>query len=217
MTPDTYRHLLTRLDAWFAAARRDAGAIIPCREGCTACCHGPFDISVADAELIGEALDRMPAAARARVTERAQALLARMRGLEPTWSSPYAVDALGEDRFDRLTDALAAEPCPLLDEAGRCGIYADRPLVCRMIGLGMRTPTGRTIDNACPIQERFPGYASLPPVMFELEAFEEVELVCLRQAAARRFGDPERWGFETTIAAAIVEHDHRRSLATGSP
>jgi len=99
-------------------------------------------------------------------------------------------------------------PCPLLDETGRCGIYVDRPLVCRMIGLGMRTPAGRTIDNACPIQERFPGYASLPPAMFELETFEEVELVCLRGAAARRFGDPERWGFETTIAAAILTHRH---------
>ena len=208
MTADTYRKLLTRLDAWFAAARRDAGGVVPCREGCTACCHGPFDISVADAELLGEALDRMPAADRARVTERAQALLARMRALEPDWSPPYAVDALGEDRFDRLTDALAAEPCPLLDETGRCGIYADRPLVCRMIGLGMRTPAGRTIDNACPIQERFPGYASLAPAMFELEAFEEVELVCLREAAARRFGDRERWGFETTIAAAILTPRH---------
>jgi Fe-S-cluster containining protein len=215
MTTDTYRNLLTRLDAWFAAARHDAGGIVPCCEGCTACCHGPFDISVADAELIGEALDRMPVADRERVTERAQALLARMRALEPTWSSPYAVEALGEDRFDRLTDALAAEPCPLLDETGRCGIYADRPLVCRMIGLGMRTPAGRTIENACPIQTRFPGYASLPPAMFELEAFEEVELACLREAAARRFGDPERWGFETTIAAAIVEHG--RPPATGSP
>jgi Fe-S-cluster containining protein len=211
MSPDTYRQLLTRLDAWFAAARRDAAGIVPCREGCTACCHGPFDISVADAELIGEALDGMPAADRARVTERARALLARMRALQPDWSPPYAVDALGEDRFDRLTDALAAEACPLLDDTGRCGIYADRPLVCRMIGLGMRTPAGRTIENACPIQERFPGYASLAPAVFELEAFEEVELVCLGEAAARRFGDPERWGFETTIAAAIVTHPPTRS------
>jgi Fe-S-cluster containining protein len=206
MTADTYRSLLTRLDAWFAAARRDAGGIVPCREGCTACCHGPFDISVADAELIGEALDRMPPADRARVVARARALFARMRELEPAWAAPYAVDALGEAGFDRLTDALAAEPCPLLDEAGRCGIYADRPLVCRMIGLGMRTPAGRTIENACPIQADFAGYASLAPALFELEAFEEVELACLREAAARRFGDPVRWTFETTIAAAIVAH-----------
>ena len=178
--------------------------MVPCREGCSACCHGPFDISVADAELIGVALDHLPPAVRARAVTRARALLARMRDLEPGWSPPYAVDALGEDRFDRLTDALAAEPCPLLD---------DLPLVCRMIGLGMGTPAGRTIANACPIQDEFPGYASLPVVAFELESFEEVELVCLRDAAVRRFGDPDRWGFETTIAAAILTH--RR--ATDSP
>src|SRR5512141_1064986 len=124
MTPsmtDAYRHLLARLAAWFADARRDAPGVVPCREGCTACCHGPFDISVADAELLGEALDRMPPPERSRVTERARSLLARMRALEPDWPPPYAVDALGEDRFDRLTEALAGEPCPLLDESGRCG------------------------------------------------------------------------------------------------
>jgi hypothetical protein len=74
------------------------------------------------------------------------------------------------------------------------------------------SPAGRTIDNACPIQEHFPGCASLGPAMFELEALEEVELVCLREAAARRFGDPERWRFETTITAAIITH-----RPTGSP
>ena len=113
MTADTYRDLLTRLDAWFDAARRDAGGIVPCREGCTACCHGPFDISVADAELIGEALDRMPATARARVTERAQALLARMRALEPTWSASLRRRRAGRGPFrstDRRTGHRALPP-----------------------------------------------------------------------------------------------------------
>ena len=108
--------------------------------------------------------------------------------------------ALGEDRFDRLTDALADEPCPLLDEAGRCRIYADRPLVCRLIGLGMRTPTGRLIENACPIQDRFPGYAALAPAPFDLEAFEEGEVECLRAAAVRRFG---------TRSGGVRDHDRR--------
>jgi Fe-S-cluster containining protein len=205
MTPDAYRSLLDRLDRWFAEGRRAAGGLVPCRDGCSACCHGPFDISVADAELIGEAVDGLPDDVRSGVIRRAEALLEKMRALEPGWTPPYAVDSLGEERFDRLTEALAAEPCPLLDDAGRCRIYADRPLVCRMIGLGMRTPAGRVIENACPIQDRFPGYAALAPVPFELEAFEDVEAECLRGAAERRFGDAERHGFETTIAGAIVE------------
>ncbi|MDQ3136065.1 MAG: YkgJ family cysteine cluster protein [Gemmatimonadota bacterium] len=204
MTPDSYRQLLDRLDRWFAEGRRAAGGSVPCRDGCSACCHGPFDISVADAELIGQAVDRLPADVRSAVVRRAEALLDKMRALEPGWAPPYAVADLGEHRFDRLTDALAAEPCPLLDDAGRCRIYADRPLVCRMIGLGMRTPAGRVIENACPIQDRFPEYAALAPVPFELEALEEVEAECLRAAALRRFGDAERQDFETVIAAAVV-------------
>lgn len=204
---DDYRALLQRLDQWFAQGRRTAPIAVPCRGGCTACCHGPFDISIADAELVGEAVSRLPAADQEAVVGRAAALLDRMRAIEPGWEPPYEVAAIGDDRFDRLSETLATEPCPLLDEAGRCRIYADRPLVCRLIGLGMVTPTGRVIENACPIQDRFAGYAELPPVPFDLEEFEEGEMACLRAAAERRFGDAERWGFETTIAAAVVSRE----------
>jgi hypothetical protein len=65
------------------------------------------------------------------------------------------------------------------------------------------------IENACPIQERFSGYADLPPAPFELERMEEDEETCLRAAARRRFGDERRRGFETTIAAVIAGPDDR--------
>jgi Fe-S-cluster containining protein len=202
-----YRALLERIDRWFAAGREGAGGLVPCRHGCSACCHGPFDVSVADAELLQQAVDRLDRDQRGEVLARARALLDRMLALEPAWSPPYAVEALGEDRFDRVSDALAAEPCPLLDDTGRCRIYDDRPLVCRIIGLGMRTPAGRVIENACPIQDRFAGYPDLPPAVFELEAWEEEELRCLRAAALRRFEDAGRWAFETTIAAVVASAD----------
>jgi Fe-S-cluster containining protein len=201
---DDYRALLERLDQWFAEGRRTAPIVVPCRGGCTACCHGPFDVSIADAELVSDAVSRLPGPGREAVVGRATALLNRMRALEPGWAPPYEVAELGEDRFDLLSETLAAEACRLRDEVGRCRIYADRPLVCRLIGLGMVTPTGRMIENACPIQNRFAGYAELQPVPFDLEGFEEDEIACLRAAAERRFGDPERWTFETTIAAVIV-------------
>lgn len=204
VTSDDYRTLLASLDRWFTRGQRASEGRVPCRAGCSACCHGPFDVSVADAELISEAVARLPAAEREEVFRRAAGLLGRMRELEPGWTDPYEIAALGEARFDRLTDALAEEPCPLLDDAGRCRIYADRPLVCRLIGLAMVTPAGRVIGNECPVQDRFPGYAGLEPVAFALEEFEEREAAALRDAAVRRFGDERRWTFETTIAAVIA-------------
>jgi Fe-S-cluster containining protein len=202
MSP-AYVELLARLDRWMEAGRRAHPGVVPCRAGCTACCHGPFDVTIADAELIRAAVARMPEDERSEVTARAAALLERIRAVAPDWVPPYDIAALGDERFDRLTDALAGEPCPLLGDDGRCRIYEDRPLVCRLIGLPMQD-AGRVIENACPIQERFPAYAALAPVPFDLEAFEDVELECLRGAAERMLGDASGWGFETTIAAVVA-------------
>ncbi|MGH7536460.1 MAG: hypothetical protein ACREMG_12905 [Gemmatimonadales bacterium] len=55
-----YSLLLERLTEWFEEGRRQHPGVVPCRAGCTACCHGPFDISVADAELLREAVGRLP-------------------------------------------------------------------------------------------------------------------------------------------------------------
>jgi Fe-S-cluster containining protein len=201
--PADYRRLLERLDAWFDAARATRPEV-PCAAGCSACCHGPFDISVADAELVADAVRRLPAEVRAEVTRRATALASRFAAREPAWREPWDVGELGEARFDALCDAHAAAPCPLLDDAGRCGIHPDRPLVCRLLGLGMRTPAGRELPNACPIQDRFPGYAALAPVPFALEEFEAEEEAAMEAAAARLFGTSAAAAYETTIAGAIL-------------
>jgi Fe-S-cluster containining protein len=165
----SYRTLLERLDRWLDDGRRAHPGVVPCHAGCTACCHGPFDVTVADVELIREAVERMTEPERAEVLARAGGLLERMRALAPDWAPPYAIAELGDERFDRLADALAAEPCPLLGDDGRCRIYRDRPMVCRLIGLPMLTQADRIIENACPIQERFPAYAGLPPFPFDLD------------------------------------------------
>jgi Fe-S-cluster containining protein len=153
---------------------------------------------------VREAVARLPPDERALVEERARASAARLLARAPDWQHPFAIADLGEDRFDNLADSLADEPCPLLDDRGRCRIYESRPLVCRMIGLGMHTHGGRTIENACPIQDEFPAYAALPPQPFDLERFEEAEAAFLEAAAAELLGSPGEAEFETTIALAIA-------------
>lgn len=201
-----YRDLLQRLDRWFAESSTRHPGVIPCRSGCSACCHGPFDISVADALLVRDAVARLPSAERAEVERRAGAQVHRMRELEPEWDVSGGLAGISEKAFDRVSDAMAAEPCPLLDDGGACRIYQDRPLVCRMIGLGVVTPAGRVIENACPIAAEFPGYATLPPQPFDLEALEVLEAACLEAASVELFNTPTRTDFETTIAQVVTSN-----------
>lgn len=191
MMTDRYRLLLGRLDAWFAEAMEREGTVIPCRSGCTACCHGPFDISPADAALLREGLKGLPDETRDEIRVSGELLLTRMQAIAPEWGPPWDLDALGEEGFDQIADALAGEPCPMLGPSGECRVYAHRPLVCRLIGLPMLTDLGETLSNACPIQEDFPGYPELPGQPFSYAAFAAEEVAILATMS----------GPETTIAA----------------
>lgn len=200
-----YRELLERFDAWFAQSANHYSGIIPCRAGCSECCLGPFDISVADLLLLREGWNRLSPEDRREVLARASHQTTRMAALEPDWDTKEGIEGLGEAAFDRLSDTMRAEPCPMLDADGKCRVYTHRPLVCRVMGLGLRTPAGREIENACPIIDRFPLYQALPAQPLNLEDMEEEEMAWLEAAAVELFGTPLRSTYETTIALAIVQ------------
>jgi Putative zinc- or iron-chelating domain len=202
-----YRDLLQEFDAWFARSSNSHPGVVPSRAGCARCYHGPFDISVADVVLVREAVRQLPIADQETVVRRAQDQAATMRGLSPDLALREGIEGLAEQELDRLVEAMADTPCPLLDESGACRIYPDRPLVCRIMGLGIVTPAGRVLENACPIAGQFPAYAELPPQPLDLESLEELELACLEAASVELFGTPQRSGFETTIALALVTSD----------
>jgi len=202
--PDDYPVLLAGLDAWQAQAAEKFPGVIPCQAGCSACCHGPFDISVADALLVRNAVRALPAGIRADVRRRAESQVAAMGRTDPEFVAPWDVTALGEEGFDALVAAFEAQPCPALDDGGACRIYEHRPMICRLMGLGLETPDGHVIENACPIQEEFPEYESLPPQLFDLEDWEDAEADALIQAAEVLFGSGDRSGYETTVAGAIL-------------
>lgn len=194
----TYRTLLPILDQWFVTGSTHADpGVVPCRSGCTACCHGPFDISPADARLVARAVVRLDENARVALQQRAETQLARYRALIPAWGPPWDVTDLGDEAFDELVEALAGLPCPALGDDGSCVIYADRPATCRMIGLPMINEDEEILENACPIQGAFPEYAALAPVPFDLEQFESEAEACDDMAM------DEGWGV-TTVAGAIA-------------
>ncbi len=192
--PKRYDTLLQAIDRWFARGITEAGdGVVPCRTGCTACCHGPFDISPADAAMVAEAIRDLPEDVRTGVVGRANAQLATYIAAIEGWGAPWDVDALSEDAFDALCLALAEEPCPALGEEGGCLIYESRPATCRMTGLGMLTHSGELLENVCPIQEAFPEYAALPPTLFDLHRFEAL-------SEQFEFGATQQGWLTTTIA-----------------
>ncbi len=197
-----YQLLLESLDAWTNAAHQHHPGIIPCKQGCTACCQGPFDISVADVLLLQRTVDDLPRDRRAALLARADDAATRQQALASDWEPPFDVRALGEARFDTLCEALAAEPCPCLED-GTCAVYEGRPAVCRMMGLGLESPDERRLANGCPIQSQFPAYAALPAQPFGLPAFEETEEACLVEAGLELFGSTDATAYETTIALAL--------------
>ena len=199
-----YRALLERLDDWTMQAQERNPGVIPCARGCTACCHGPFDVSAADVVLLLDGFAALPPDLQRQVLAQAKRITARIAVVEPAWRAPHDVGELGEARFDALTIALADEPCPFLQD-GSCSIYAYRPFVCRVMGLGLVTTEDDYLPNACPIQADFPQYLSLPPQRFDLAGLERGEGPCLAEAGRELFGHESAASYETTIATALVD------------
>ncbi len=90
-------------------ARANAGVSLPCRRGCSYCCHGQDPtVSPADQIVLLDGLRSLPASKRLKVLEKAR-------------------------RLDSVALRELGEPCPLL-ENDECLVYAHRPLACRLYG-----------------------------------------------------------------------------------
>lgn len=202
--PGDYPSLLGEVDSWHAATRGRNPGVIPCKPGCAACCHGPFDISIADALLVRDTVAALPLAVREQLRRRAESQLTQMQIAEPDLAAPFDISRLGEAHFDALVERFSEAPCPALDDSSCCLIYRGRPMVCRMMGLGMETAAGDVIENACPIQDEFPDYAAMPPQRFDLARWEVSEALAHADAAKALFGSARLAEYETTVAGAIM-------------
>jgi hypothetical protein len=90
-----YRALLERLDDWTMQARERNPGVIPCARGCTACCHGPFDVSAADVVLLLDGFASLPPDLQHRVLAQAKRITASIAVVEPAWRAPHDVGGSG--------------------------------------------------------------------------------------------------------------------------
>ena len=109
---DEYDALVAKVDAAVAHIAEARRRDLACRAGCDGCCRVELSVSEVEAASI-----RRHLATLADDERRALGAWARL----PARGGPR---------------------CAFLDEEGRCGVYAARPLVCRTQGLPLRYPDG---------------------------------------------------------------------------
>ncbi len=115
------------------------GEKISCRAGCAACCRPLIPIAPAEAVRLLEVVEGLPLERRRSVKKRFEKAVQRMEqlGLVDSKAKPGRAalmsketepSAAWEDTSRRYFEAGIA--CPFLENE-RCGIYSERPMICR--------------------------------------------------------------------------------------
>jgi uncharacterized protein len=189
-----YRALVAKVSASTDAIGERRKSDITCSAGCSSCCHAWLTVSTVEAEEVVLALAALPAGER------------------------RAVRARGVVELARELAGQAPERCALLDDDGRCAVYAGRPLVCRTQGHALRYPAGlipaaaitRTTPNGeltwCPLN-----YDTHEPNAEDVLDAERVDqilaVVAERHAVAHGLARHTRHALSALAAETDVLHD----------
>lgn len=145
---NSYRALLGEIDVWFESCLQSAPVgMLACRQGCSACCRGLFDITLLDAFLLKEGFAGLPEAMQAQVLARCRSRLPELQLRWPQLHPPYLLNALPDDSWTAMPEEDAT-PCPLLGGDGLCLIYPFRPMTCRLHGLPNVDLSGEDFSTA---------------------------------------------------------------------
>jgi len=118
-----------------AEAADQAGAPVSCAMGCGACCRQLVGISLIEARALAQLVAAMPEPRQGDIRARFAAALARLTEsgvLDADYVGPSPEFPLAATEQQRLSAAWFSLriACPFLENES-CGIYEDRPLVCR--------------------------------------------------------------------------------------
>lgn len=130
-----YESLRRNVDKLFAGFSREFAREVKCAEGCDDCCHAIFDLSLAEAMYINRKfLERFDSG-----RERSDIL--ELADQADRQAYRFKRKVFKESKEGRDSNELIAEAarqrirCPLLDDSGRCRMYDERPITCRVYGV----------------------------------------------------------------------------------
>jgi Fe-S-cluster containining protein len=183
------KELLAQVDGWFARSMELYPDKISCRTGCSHCCRALFDITLLDAYFLKLGFDRLPQETKEPVLQRCRERLRLMRLEWPELDYPYLLNHRPDDQWEELMPEEDETPCVLLGDDGRCLVYENRPMTCRLHGIPFIDTSGELMhDDWCTMN-----FVGDDPVQLEgLQApFEEMfshEVELFRQFTEKLLG-----------------------------
>lgn len=208
-----YADLLGEVDRWFGACLQKHAHQMQCRNGCSACCRGLFDITILDALYLRSGFDLLPRDMQRKLRLKAGARLDQLASRWPLFTFPWILNRLPESIWEEMMPEDDETPCLLLDEDGSCLLYEHRPMTCRLHGVPLFDLSGEALsDEFCTLN-----FAGLEPGLIEdirhpfLELFAQ-ELLLVRELTKHLLGDPCN-ELDTIIPAALLlDAEMMRSL-----
>jgi Fe-S-cluster containining protein len=187
--PPAVSRLFQHADQWFRKGRAAVQEQLPCRQGCSHCCHGTFAVTVLDHIHIQRGMTLLPSATREEIAMRARTQASSMKTAFSRLTRSIYVDDWTDDELDHLVTRFSHLPCPALDEQGSCLIYTHRPMTCRMMGLPIEREG--LVEGACDVQTSVP-LIRIPDIVRREEtelAKEEAELIAEWQTSTDQIGE----------------------------
>src|SRR5215470_9050885 len=89
------------IDGWFKQVRETYANQMQCGKGCTACCYGLFDISLADAVEVACGFQKLTLPLQHEIDSEAEQLYQRVASASPDFSAPILF-AEDDTRIDEI-------------------------------------------------------------------------------------------------------------------
>jgi len=199
-----YGELLGEVDTWFRRCLELHPDLIACRNGCSECCRGLFDITLLDALYLRRGFDKLPGQLKKEIVRAASLRLELLSHVNPTFSAPWLLNGIPEGDWDALMPEDDETPCLLLSESGECLIYDYRPMTCRLNGIPLIDVSGEELfDEWCTLNFTEEDPRHLADLRFGFTELFSRELL-LFQELVRRLTGSTRNEVDLFIPAAIV-------------
>lgn len=201
---DRYGLLLREVDTWFEHCVANYRSDISCREGCSACCRGLFDITVLDALYVKQGVDQLLPSQVESLRKMALDRLDSIRINIPTFTSPWFLDTLPGELIATMMPEDDQTPCLLLSETGHCLIYSHRPMTCRLHGIPLFDTDGEPFsDEWCTLNFIDVDPEPLVDIRHQFRELFSQELLLFREITRKLYGQPLN-EMDTIIPGAVL-------------